>query len=312
MLVNERITLGDVDELLGRSLKDSIKSIVRKVTNPVKKVVKKVVSVKRDIFKKIAPKRLENFVSRTGKKAKKHFPKYAPYLAAVAQVLNFIPGLGVAVGLAITAGAAAIQIAGVAIEVNEAKKAMDHMEEADVKEIERLDAEALAEERKAKQAAIDAFIAGESYFTEKYGITRAQFEVMELPDMMAFLEKAVTDLSPEAAQRVAAEDAAAAQAESVSVIPPTPGFAPGTVPYEQYPTTAPAPTHINYSKPASNLVSTREATPELILKAYAPDTKPVQSEPTPVAPSNLTMVIALSGAALLGVGILFYVLKKRK
>lgn len=208
MLVNEQLRIDQLEDL-GWSLKKAYSSVRKRVTSPIKKVIK----VKRKIFKKVAPPRFSRFVSRVGKKGKAAFIKAAPWLAIAAQVLNFIPGLGLAVGVAITAGSVALQLSASLIAQHDAKKAFKEQEKADDAELQKLDSEVRAEENKATLAAMDAFIKGEKYFSEKYKMTRTDFAALPLEDKMAFLEKSITDLDPNAAKKVQEVDIQEGRAE---------------------------------------------------------------------------------------------------
>lgn len=159
-----------------------------------KSFLKKISAVHKKIYHKTVPKALRKQFKKVGGKLKKGFLKAAPFLAIAAQILNFIPGLGIAVGLAITAGAAALTITAQAIQMQEGKKAMAKADKAAGKEA---DVEVAAKEAEAHTKANEAFVIGETYFTEKYGVTREEFEASPLESKLAFLQTAIEDKQKE-------------------------------------------------------------------------------------------------------------------
>lgn len=163
-----------------------------------KSIIKKAGAVHRKVFKKIVPKSIRKKLKKIGGKLKKGFMKAAPFLAIAAQILNFIPGLGIAVGLAITAGAAALTIAAQALQMQEGKKAMAKADKAAGKEA---DVEVAAKEAEAHRTANEAFVVGEQYFTGKYGVTREEFEASPIEDKLAFLQTAIEDRQQEAVSK---------------------------------------------------------------------------------------------------------------
>lgn len=160
-----------------------------------KSILSKAGAAHRKVFKKIVPKALRKQLKKIGGKLKKGFVKAAPWLAIAAQLLNIIPGLGIAVGLAITAGAAAVTIAAQAIQMQEGKKAMA---KADKEAGKEADVEVAAKEEEAHMKADEAFVVGETYFTEKYGVTLEEFKASPLDQKLAFLQTAIEDRQQEA------------------------------------------------------------------------------------------------------------------
>lgn len=125
--------------------------------------------IEKKLWKHTVPKPIRRVFSR------KNFVKYAPILAAVAQVLNVIPGLGIAVGAAIMAGLAVVTAI-----------AKVHQEKADyIKQQKTEDAQANA-----------AFQQSQPYITETYGITFDQFKAMKPDDKVAFLQQVQQEAQP--------------------------------------------------------------------------------------------------------------------
>ena len=155
-----------------------------------RKILKKPLEIHKKIRKKIIPKKLQKAFKKLGKKFKKVFIKIAPALAIVAQVLNFIPGLGVAVGLAITAGAAALTVGAKVLETKEAAKKAGKEEKA--AEAEATQAVIVAD-KDAHAKADEAFMKGADYFQSKYDITPEMFKSFTLDEKMAFFQQAVED-----------------------------------------------------------------------------------------------------------------------
>lgn len=188
MLVSEGLDIG-----LGASGFKKALTKVRKVATAPFKLHRKLT---RKIFKKIAPKSFQGFVSRFGVKGKAAFIKAAPWIAIAAQILNFIPGLGIAVSLAITAAATAIQLTAAGVEKAGAKKVMKKAEAAEDAEIRKLDEEIKVERNKADDAAVEAYDKGEEYFNANYGMDREAFKSLSMEDKAAFLTEAVVDKDP--------------------------------------------------------------------------------------------------------------------
>jgi hypothetical protein len=159
-----------------------------------KSFMKSVSAVHKKIYHATVPKGLRKQFKKIGGKLKKGFLKIAPILAIAAQILNFIPGLGIAVGLAITAGAAALTISAQAIQMQEGKKAMAKADKAANKES---DTEVAASEKEANEKANEAYVVGEKYFTDKYGVNREAFESATLEEKLSFLQTAIEDRQKE-------------------------------------------------------------------------------------------------------------------
>lgn len=196
MLVNERLSFGRLDRVGHFSFPHhDLGPLPFPYDLPVeglgKSVIKKIGAAHRKVFKKIVPKSIRKALKKFGGKFKTYFVKLAPILSIAAQVLNFIPGLGVAVGLAITAGAAAINL-------SEQSKAAKAGAKASKEAVKESDAELVAAEAAANEKANAAFATGEEYFTKRYGITRADFEASPLDEKLAFLQQAVEDRQKEA------------------------------------------------------------------------------------------------------------------
>lgn len=133
-------------------------------------------------------KKVQKTTKKVGAKAQKGFVKAAPVLAVAAQGLNFlIPGLGVAVGLAVSTGAAALK-------ARQDKKAFEKEEKAEAKVAAAQAAAQEAELTKQTDAqAIDAFTKGEAYFTQTYGITKEQFLALPTSEKLKFMQGTVYD-----------------------------------------------------------------------------------------------------------------------
>lgn len=137
------------------------------------------------------------YTKRLVRKSEKAFVKAAPVLGVAAQALNLIvPGLGVAVGLAINVGAQALA-------AHDAKKAYEKAEKEASAE-ERAEIEAARKEAQevldklgpeADKATMDAFLKGEAYFTKTYRVTREEFQSWPLQTRYRFLMGSVYDLN---------------------------------------------------------------------------------------------------------------------
>lgn len=158
------------------------------------KSLKRIVKKPLEIHKKVA-KGVGQFVKRQWKKdiarTKKFVGKYGKWIALAAQVLNFIPGLGIAVGLAIAAAAAAIAAASQVINVKAAAAASKKAED-------QANAEATAQTAKAAQdeatARMDeAYLKGQQYFTENYKMTPDKWQAMKYEEKSKFLNEVVYD-----------------------------------------------------------------------------------------------------------------------
>jgi len=164
---------------LGLSIGKSLKRIVKKPVKMVKKTAKKVGSfVKRQWKKDIA-------------RTKKFVGKYGKWIALAAQVLNFIPGLGIAVGLAIAAAAAAIAAASQVITVKAAAKASAKAEDQANAEATALAAKAAQDEANVQMD--EAYLKGQQYFTDKYKMTPDKWKVMPYDQKSRFLNEVVFD-----------------------------------------------------------------------------------------------------------------------
>lgn len=181
-----------IDRQLGFSLRKSVKRIGSKVKERTSRVVKKVKKGAKSVGKKV-----KEVAKRVGRKAKKAFVKAAPVLGIVAQALNFVvPGLGVAVGLAINVGAQAIAAHDAKKAYEKAEKEATAAERAELEAARKEAEEALTElGPEADKATMDAFIKGEAYFAKKYGITREQFQSLPLNGRYQFLMGSVYDLN---------------------------------------------------------------------------------------------------------------------
>lgn len=156
--------------------------------------------IHKKIYHATVPAALRKVLLKVGKKAKKAFIKFAPYIAIVAQVLNIIPGLGVAVGLAIMAGATAIEIGASFAAKAEAKKAAKKAETAaDAQER----AEMEAQYQEAGKKADEAYAKGaQGYFIPKYGMTQDKWAKLTSKDKLSFLNGAVFDAHPQEAAQI--------------------------------------------------------------------------------------------------------------
>lgn len=127
-------------------------------------------------------KRVKKKVKRVGRRAKKSFLKAAPILGVAAQALNLIvPGLGAAVGLAITSGAQALA-------AREAKKSARDQEELNVAR----EAEALYS-AEAESRIHEAYLKGEKYFISRYRMDRERFMSLPLEEKYKFLMGTIFD-----------------------------------------------------------------------------------------------------------------------
>lgn len=147
----------------------------------------------KSILKRVAKK-----VKKAGrpvmKAVRKKFVKVAPVLAAASQLLNLVvPGLGVAVGVAISAGAAAMKIR------------QERKEEARLKKLSKEEeaaaaAEVAAAEKEAHESLDAAYAQGEGYFTERYGMSREKWSALSVEEKTRFLNGAVYDANRERLQ----------------------------------------------------------------------------------------------------------------
>jgi len=137
----------------------------------------------KSIFTRIG-KRIQKTVKKIGKPVmkvvKKNFVKFAPILAVAAQVLNVIPGLGVAVG-------AAIAIGGQVMKMKQEQKAF----KAATKEEETAMAvEQVAADKEANTYLDDAYTQGESYFMSM-GMPRDKWTALTIEGKTTFLNDTV-------------------------------------------------------------------------------------------------------------------------
>ena len=167
-------------------------SFLRKVGGAIKRVHTKV-------YHATVPKRLRDAIRRAGGKLKKVLVKAAPFIAIAAQILNFIPGLGVLVGLAIMAGAAAVSVGAAVIQQKETKKKMKEAEKQ-AEAAERAEEQARYEE--AGKKADEAYAKGAPYFGPKYGMTQDKWNKLTNKDKLTFLNTAVFDMHPEDAAKL--------------------------------------------------------------------------------------------------------------
>jgi hypothetical protein len=169
------------------------KSFFRKVTGTLTKIHKK-------IYHATVPAALRKVLRKVGGKLKKVLVKAAPFIAIAAQILNFIPGLGVLVGLAIMAGAAAVSVGAAVIQQKEAKKKMKTAEKQ-AEAQERAEEQARYEE--AGKKADEAYAkGGPQYFAPKYGMTPDKWGKLTNKDKLIFLNTAVFDMHPEEAAKL--------------------------------------------------------------------------------------------------------------
>lgn len=148
-----------------QGLDDSLRKKAKRVGRKSKKVVRGVV-----------------------KKVKRHFPKIAPFLSIAAQVLNLIvPGLGVAVSLAITAGNAALA-------VTQAKKAAKAAKKAETQAEIQAEAELT---REAEESTLAAYEKGREHFEKEYGMTREKFTALPVEGRLKFFNLVLYDKNSE-------------------------------------------------------------------------------------------------------------------
>ncbi len=112
-----------------------------------------------------------------------------PVMATVAQAVNLvIPGLGVAIG-------AAIMTTTKLLAVQEAKKIAEKQKKLDAAEEAAWAAEEQRLGDQAMKEALEAYIVGETYFTVRFGVTREEFEAMDLDDRIRTLDRAIYDMN---------------------------------------------------------------------------------------------------------------------
>jgi len=156
----------------------------------VGKSLKRVVKAPAKIAKKVG-----SFVKRQWKKdvarTKKFIGKYGKWIALAAQVLNFIPGLGIAVGLAIAAAAAAIAAASQVITVKAAAAASKKAEDQANAEATAMTAKAAKDEANVQMD--EAYLKGQQYFSDKYKMTPDKWKAMQYDQKSMFLNEVVFD-----------------------------------------------------------------------------------------------------------------------
>lgn len=193
---------------LGFSLRKTVKRVGTKIKEHAKRhitvaktAVRAVRKTERRVWKKVAPKRLHEFTSRLGKKLRKHFPTYAPWLAIAAQALNFvIPGLGVAVSFAISATSTAMKL-------HAAKKAEIAMKKAEEQAEREVQAELDEANKKAEEAMMSAYDKGAPYFTEAYGMTRENFQALPMEGRLKFFNIVLYDQHADLMEKIVPRDA---------------------------------------------------------------------------------------------------------
>ena len=184
-----------------KSVGQRIQKDIKKSIDITKKVTRTVRTVERRVWKKVAPTRVHEFTSRLGKKVRKHFPTYAPWLSIAAQALNFvIPGLGVAVGFAISAASAAIQL-------HAAKKAETEFKKLSDKAAREVQAEVDQANAEAEAAMMTAFDKGAPYFTQDYGVSRSQFAAFPMEEKVRFLNLVLYDQHADLMETIVPRDA---------------------------------------------------------------------------------------------------------
>lgn len=160
-----------------------------------RKIGKVLTKVHRTIYHATVPGFIRKQLLKVGKKAKKAFIKLAPFIAIAAQILNFIPGLGVAVGLAIMLAATAITVTAGVMKQQQAKKTAKKEEAAAA----AADAAQEAEDYKEAGAkADDAYAKGaQQLFIPKYGMTPDKWGKLTSKDKITFLNGVVFDGYPQ-------------------------------------------------------------------------------------------------------------------
>jgi len=152
----------------------------------LRKTVKKVGKTAKGVVKKVG-KGLKRVGKKITKAAKKTLMKYGSVIALASQLLNFVvPGLGVAVSLAITAGSAALNARA---SVQASKKAGKAAEQ----EAAAAEADAKQKEDEAEKSAMDAYLKGEEFFVREYDMTRERFEKLSLEEKLEFLAAVTAD-----------------------------------------------------------------------------------------------------------------------
>lgn len=181
--------IGEVaGEALYGEFGDLGKSFFKKITSALTKV-------HRAIYHATVPGFIRKQLLKVGKQAKKQFIKLAPFIAIAAQILNFIPGLGVVVGLAIMAGATAISIAGGVMAKQEAKKTAKKEEAAAAAQEAAQEAE---DYKEAGAKADEAYAKGaQQLFIPKYGMTQDKWSKLTSKDKVTFLNGVVFDAHPD-------------------------------------------------------------------------------------------------------------------
>lgn len=172
--------IGNLDSILSKAIsrisvktKKVVKKIVPKsIATAITKAAKSV----RAVVKKAATPAMKGF--------KKYFPKVAPFLAIAVQVFNVIPGLGVALGVAISVGSAALTTHQNLVAMKKAGKLAKEEEAA-------MDAEAADLDRQANESLDSTYNTGESLFASEYGMPRDQWSALSVEGKTKFLKEAV-------------------------------------------------------------------------------------------------------------------------
>lgn len=176
---------------LGRSLKESVKSVLKKtyktISKPIKSAARAHRKFQKRVFQKVAPERLQKYVSRLGKKGRGWLVKAGPFASLAANLLNFlIPGLGVAVSLAISAVVTAVKI-------SDANKMKRHMKKAEKQAEKDVQAEVAEADKKAEEALNAAYDKGAELFVEDYGMTKEKFMALPMEEKSRFFNVVIYD-----------------------------------------------------------------------------------------------------------------------
>lgn len=130
-------------------------------------------------------KAVRKHIKKVGRVAKKAFVKAAPFLQIASLPLNFVvPGLGVAVGLAISVGSKAIA----AKEAEKTARKAENQAEA-----EAASQEAAQNEMQARVQMSAAYDKAPDFFQKNYGMSRTNFTGLPLEDQMKFMNLALYD-----------------------------------------------------------------------------------------------------------------------
>jgi phosphate/sulfate permease len=187
MIVREDASLEEIDDFFSGELRQmgdlgfSFRKAFKKISAPFVKLIKmdplmsRVYAHQKRVMKKFRKKVLPKLI------------KAAPWLAIAAEALNFIvPGLGVAVALAITFAASAYKL-------DQAKKAKAKIKKLTKEEEAKADAEINQAESEADKATMSAYDKGADYFQKSYKITRADFQSRPIDERIRLLHIAIYD-----------------------------------------------------------------------------------------------------------------------